>query len=169
MPVQGIRYSAQPVMSYNYGAEEYKRVKQAIAFVAISTVAYLGGMWMLIHSFPEFFIRVFNQDADLMEAAAPAMRIYYFGYCFMSLQFAGQTVFTSLGKAKKAIFFSIFRKAVIVTPLTLLLPRLFGLGVTGVFLAEPISNVIGGLACFITMLLTILPELKEEQAAGVKS
>lgn len=163
MPVQGIRYSAQPVMSYNYGAEEYKRVKQAIAFVTISTVAYLGVMWLLIHSFPEFFIRVFNQDAELVEAAVPSMRIYYFGYCFMSLQFAGQTVFTSLGKAKKAIFFSIFRKAVIVTPLTLLLPRMFGLGVTGVFLAEPISNVIGGLACFVTMLVTVLPELKEQR------
>ncbi|MGN0158826.1 MAG: MATE family efflux transporter [Brotaphodocola sp.] len=169
MPVQGIRYSAQPVMGYNYGAGQYKRVKQAIAFVSISTVAYMGVIWMLIHSFPEFFIRVFNQDGKLVEAAVPAIRIYYFGYCFMSLQFAGQSVFTSLGKAKKAVFFSIFRKAVIVAPLTLLLPRLWGLGTNGVFLAEPISNVIGGLACFITMLITVLPELKEDQVNNEKS
>lgn len=163
MPVQGIRYSAQPVISYNYGAKEYRRIKTAIAFVSISTVLYLGGMWMFIHTFPEFFIRLFNQDAELIEAAVPAMRIYYFGYFFMSLQFAGQAVFTALGKAKKAIFFSIFRKAVIVAPLTVILPHLFGLGVNGVFLAEPISNVIGGLACYLTMLITVLPELKEHE------
>lgn len=163
MPVQGIRYSAQPVISYNYGAKEYRRIKTAIAFVSISTVLYLGGMWMFIHTFPEFFIRLFNQDAELIEAAVPAMRIYYFGYFFMSLQFAGQAVFTALGKAKKAIFFSIFRKAVIVAPLTVILPHLFGLGVNGVFLAEPISNVIGGLACYLTMLMTVLPELKEHE------
>lgn len=162
MPVQGIRYSSQPVMSYNYGAKAYKRVKQAIWFVSISTVLYMGGIWLLVHLFPEFFIRLFNQDAELVEAAIPAMRIYFFGYCFMSLQFAGQSVFTALGKAKKAIFFSIFRKAIIVVPLTLLLPRMFGLGVMGVFLAEPISNVIGGLACYITMLMTVMVELKEE-------
>lgn len=163
MPVQGIRYSAQPVISYNYGAKEYRRIKTAIAFVSISTVLYMGGMWMFIHTFPEFFIRLFNQDAALIEAAVPAMRIYYFGYFFMSLQFAGQAVFTALGKAKKAIFFSIFRKAVIVAPLTVILPHLFGLGVNGVFLAEPISNVIGGLACYLTMLMTVLPELKERE------
>lgn len=163
MPVQGIRYSAQPVISYNYGAKLYKRIKTAIAFVSVSTVLYLGGMWMFIHTFPEFFIRLFNEDAELIEAAVPAMRIYYFGYFFMSLQFAGQAVFTALGKAKKAIFFSIFRKAVIVAPLTVILPHLFGLGVNGVFLAEPISNVIGGLACYMTMLATVLPELKEHE------
>lgn len=163
MPVQGIRYSAQPVISYNYGAKEYKRIKTAIVFVSISTVAYLAGMWLFIHTFPEFFIRLFNQDAELIAAAVPSMRIYYFGYFFMSLQFAGQCVFTALGKAKKAIFFSIFRKAVIVAPLTVLLPHLFGLGVNGVFLAEPISNVIGGIACYATMLLTVLPELKEHE------
>lgn len=163
MPVQGIRYSAQPVISYNYGAKEYKRIKTAIVFVSVSTVLYLGGMWLFMHTFPEFFIRLFNQDTELIEAAVPAMRIYYFGYFFMSLQFAGQCVFTALGKAKKAIFFSIFRKAVIVAPLTMLLPHLFGLGVNGVFLAEPISNVIGGLACYLTMLATVLPELKEKE------
>ena len=59
------------------------------------------------------------------------------------------------------MFFSLFRKAVMVIPLTCLLPWLFGLGANGVFMAEPVSNVIGGAACFTTMLLTILPELKE--------
>ncbi len=77
----------------------------------------------------------------------------------MAFQFSGQSVFKSLNKAKLAIFFSLLRKAIIVVPLTLLLPHLGGLGVNGVFLAEPISNLIGGLACYITMRCTVMPEL----------
>ena len=78
----------------------------------------------------------------------------------MALQFAGQSVFVALGKAKMATFFSLLRKVIIVVPLTLLLPRYTGLGVDGVFWAEPISNFLGGTASFATMLLTVMPELK---------
>ena len=79
----------------------------------------------------------------------------------MSLQMAGQAVFVALGKAKKAVFFSVFRKVIIVFPLTLILPHLWGLGTDGVFLAEPVSNFLGGAACYVTMLLTVWPELTE--------
>ena len=82
----------------------------------------------------------------------------------MALQFTGQSVFVALGKAKKATFFSIFRKVIIVVPLTLFLPNIAGLGVDGVFWAEPISNLVGGCACFFTMLATVLPELNKRKA-----
>lgn len=162
MPVQGITNSAQPVMGYNYGAGAYKRVRQAIGFMSAASILYTTAVWFFVHGFPEFFIRIFNQDAALVAAAVPAMQVYYFGFFLMSLQFAGQAVFVALGKAKQAVFFSIFRKVIIVIPLTWLLPRIAGLGTTGVFAAEPISNLIGGLACFITMFVTVLPELKGE-------
>ena len=77
----------------------------------------------------------------------------------MAFQFAGQSVFKSLNKAKQAVFFSLFRKVVIVVPLTLILPRVGSLGATGVFLAEPVSNFIGGLACYLTMQRTVLMRL----------
>ena len=95
------------------------------------------------------------------------MQIYYFGFFLMSLQFSGQAVFVALGKAKQAIFFSVFRKVVIVVPLTLLLPRLWNLGISGVFAAEPVSNLIGGIACFGTMLVTLLPELSAKEPKTV--
>ena len=95
----------------------------------------------------------------------PALRIYFFAFIFQALQFAGQTTFKALGKSKQAIFFSLFRKVVMVVPLTFLLPGVFGLGTDGVFMAEPISNFIGGTACFVTMLLTILPELNKMKPA----
>ena len=87
-----------------------------------------------------------------------ALKIYFFGFVFMSFQFAGQHTFQALGDAKHAIFFSLLRKAVIVVPLTLLLPIL-GFGVNGVFLAEPISNIIGGLSSYITMRMTVYKKL----------
>ncbi len=159
MPVNGLTNGSQPVMGFNYGAGEYKRVKQAIKFTSVVAIVYTTFMWIMVHSFPEFFIRIFNQDGELLEAGIPSMRIYYFGFFLMSLQFAGQSVFVALGKARRAVFFSIFRKVVIVIPLILLLPVILGNGAFGVLMAEPISNLIGGGACFITMLVTVWPEL----------
>lgn len=160
MPVNGLTNSAQPVMGFNYGAKEYGRVRTAIKFTSATCIIYTTVAWLLLYLFPEFFIRIFNNDADLVMAAIPSIHIYFFGFFMMSLQFAGQSVFVALGKSKYAVFFSLLRKAFIVIPLTLLLPRILGLNTTGVFLSEPISNFIGGAACFITMLLTVWPELK---------
>ena len=98
---------------------------------------------------------------DLVEASVRMLRVYFAGFFFQSFQFCGQSVFQSLGWAKYAITFSLLRKVVIVVPLTLLLP-VVGLGTTGVFLAEPISNIVGGLACYITMLCTAYKQMGRE-------
>ncbi len=161
MPVSGLTNGASPVMSYNYGRKSYDRLKKAIVFVTIVCVIYTMAAWGILRIWPEFFIRLFDGSGTLTEAGVPALHIYFFGFCFMALQFTGQCIFVALGKAKKATFFSIFRKVVIVVPLTLILPMIGNMGVDGVFWAEPISNLIGGLACFITMLVTIMPELKK--------
>ncbi len=107
---------------------------------------------------PTQLMRVFSSDSQIVLSGAEMLNIYFFGFFFMAFQFSGQTVFRALGRVKQAIFFSLFRKVMIVVPLTLLLPAL-GLGVRGVFLAEPISNAIGGLACFLTMWHTIYRKL----------
>ena len=159
MPVQGITHSSQPVMGYNYGAKEYGRVKKAIVFVSAVSVLYTLGVWSLVHAFPEFFIRIFNRTGDLVEAGIPAMRIYFFGFFMMAFQFAGQAIFVGLGKAKNAVFFSIFRKVIIVIPLIIILPSMFHMGTDGILMTEPVSNFIGGTACFVTMLCTVWPEL----------
>lgn len=161
MPVLGMTNAAQPVISYNYGAKAYDRVRQAIVFVSVFCVVSCLFFWMLILLFPEFFVRLFNDEPEMVTASVGAIHIYFFGLFLMALQSAGQSVFVALGKARRAVFFSIFRKIIIVTPLTLLLPRLMGLN--GIFAAEPVSNLIGGAACYLTMLITVLPELKTPQ------
>lgn len=161
MPVMGLTNGASPVMSFNYGAKAYDRVKKAIFFVTALCFAYTMVAWGILVMIPEFFIRLFNDDPAMLAEGVRSLRIYFAGFCFMTFQFGGQSAFTALGKAKNAVFFSIFRKVVIVVPLTILLPKLAGLGVDGVFWAEPVSNLIGGCACFITMLLTVMPELNK--------
>lgn len=167
LPISGLTNSAQPVMGFNYGAEEYGRVKQGIRFLSVATIGYTVTAWGLVHLFPVFFIHLFNHEAQLVEAAVPAMRIYFFGFFMMALQMIGQSVFVALGKSRQAIFFSMLRKVIIVAPLTILLPMIPALGTNGVFLAEPVSNFIGGAACFLTMLHIVWRELtRREQLAG---
>lgn len=167
-PANGLTSGSSPVLSFNYGEGQYKKVRQGIWFTAVVCIVYTLIIWGLIFLFPKAFIGIFNRDPELLEAAVPAIHVYFFGFFMMALQFGGQNAFTALGKAKFAVFFSLLRKVVIVVPLTLLLPRIGGLGVMGVFLAEPVSNFIGGTACFVTMLCTVMPELKKggkDQAA----
>ena len=164
-PINGMTSAGQPVIGFNYGAQEYKRVRTGIQFITVVCVVYTTLVWLLLFLFPRFFIGLFSGEEALREAAVPAMHIYFFGFFMMSLQMAGQSAAVALGRSKQAVFFSLFRKVVIVAPLTLLLPHLLGLGVTGVFLAEPISNFIGGGACYITMLLTIWREMRRKEKA----
>ncbi len=159
LPASGMISGAQPVLGFNYGAKKYDRVREGIRFDTVTLVAYTLAMWGLVYAFPRFWFGIFSDDPDLAEAGAPMLRIYFFGFAFMALQFVGQSTFQALGDAKHAIFFSLLRKAVIVVPLTLLLPAM-GLGVKGVFLAEPISNIIGGTACYLTMRRTVLRRLE---------
>lgn len=158
LPVSGISHGAQPVLGFNYGAREHERVKEAIRFTSILGTAYTLIAWLIVMLIPKELIGIFSGEAETIVTGAKMLNIYFFGFFFMAFQFAGQTTFQSLGKAKQAIFFSLFRKVIIVVPLTMLLPAI-GFGVEGVFLAEPISNAIGGLAAFLTMWFTIYRKL----------
>ena len=161
MPVQGITNGCQPVLGYNYGAGQYQRVRQGIRFTTVLTVGYSVAVWAVVMLLPEPLIRIFNNEPDLISVGIPAFRIYFATFFFMSFQFIGQSVFVGLGRSKNAVFFSLLRKAFIVAPLTLILPAV-GFGADGVFLAEPISNVLGGLACIITMYATVYRRLGRE-------
>ena len=144
-----------PVLGFNYGAKAFSRVKKTIRILSLITIVYTLAAWAVVAGFPEIFINLFSSDTQVETLGRSAIHIYFFGFFMMAFQFCGQCTFTALGKSMRAVFFSIFRKIVIVVPLTLLLPGLFQMGVKGVFWAEPISNAIGGLACFITMLITV--------------
>ena len=153
MPIMGLNNAAQPILSYNYGAGKYTRVCAGIRFNFAVSVACGAFFWALSMLLPGLLIQIFNRQAEVVQAGIPALRIYFCLFIPMSLQMAGQSVFVSLGRAKQAVFFSLLRKAVINASLTLLLP--IWMGTTGVFTAEAVSQLIGGLACSVTMYLTV--------------
>lgn len=159
MPVQGISNSSQPIISFNYGAGEPERVKKAIRYMSFALLIYTESAWILVMLFSKPLILLFNDNPALMNVTVTSMHIYFQGFFMMSFQFAGQSTFTALGRSKQAVFFSLFRKVVIVIPLIYILPHIGNLGVNGVFMAEPVSNFIGGIACFATMYFTVYRKL----------
>ncbi len=165
VPVMSIGEGASPVISYNYGAGKPKRVKRAMLVMLVTAMPYTVATWLFVTKAPGVFVRIFSEDETLLSEASRALQLYFYAFVFQSLQFSGQTVFKALNKKRRAIFFSLFRKVILVVPLTCFLPRLWNLGTDGVFMAEPVSNVVGGTACFVTMLLTILPELRRMECA----
>lgn len=162
LPVHSLSSGAAPVLGFNFGAQTYERVKQGIRFIALTGFLYTLAVWGLIKAVPGALVGLFTEDPSLLAAGTDALQIYFFGFVFMAFQFVGQCAFTSLCCPKRAVFFSLLRKVIIVVPLTLWLPTL-GWGVDGVFWAEPISNVIGGLACFLTMWFSLYQKLGKEK------
>ena len=160
LPGQGMANACQPVLGYNYGAKEYKRVLTGIKFVTIVSFIMMFVIWLAITLFPEFFIQIFTHNQKIISHGITSLHLYFFGFFMMTFQMVGQSTAVGLGKSKQAIFFSIFRKVIIVAPLTIILPKF--IGINGVFIAEAISNFIGGGACYITMWLTIGRKLQQK-------
>ena len=163
-PIHALTEGSSPIISYNYGARRAAHVRKAGVVMSAMVFAYTAVMWSVIILFPGTLIGVFSSDAELIADCIPTLKLYFSAFIFMDLQYIGQAVFRSLNKQRQAIFFSLLRKVFIVVPLTYLLPFAFHMGTDGVFLAEPVSNVIGGSLCFIVMLCTVLPELKQVEA-----
>lgn len=158
-PIHAMSEGSSPVLSYNYGARRPSRVRKSGIVMMSLIFGYTAIMWSLIILVPHTLIQIFSSDTTLIHNSIPALKQYFAAFIFMDLQYIGQTFFKSLNKKKQAIFFSLLRKVFIVVPLTYFMPYALHMGTSGVFLAEPVSNVIGGSLCFITMLCTVLPEL----------
>lgn len=168
-PIYAIVEGSSPILSYNYGAKRPSRVRRSMFTMGVLVLIYTAIMWNVIILAPRTLITIFSSDQTLMEDAVKALNIYFAAFIFMDLQYIGQTTFKSLNKKKQAIFFSLLRKAFIVVPLTYIMPYAFGMGTDGVFMAEPVSNVIGGSICFITMLCTVLPELRHMNCSDMSA
>ena len=167
--VTGLTNGASPVISYTYGAGQYSRIRKAIVFVTVTSLVYCTAFWAVVQLKPEWFIRIFNSEPALLELGVHAFRLYFAAMFAMSFQLTGQIVSVALGKAKTAVFFSLLRKVILVAPLIFLLPRVFGLGADGIFLSEPISNVLGGAACWLTMFFRVYLPMKKQPDAPLRN
>lgn len=164
VPAQGIGQGAQPIISYNYGARNADRVKQAFkAFLTICfTYVFIFGA--LIELFPQFFIGIFNDNPDLVDTATWAIRLYGCAMTFFGIQMAVQQTFIALGKAKASLFIACLRKVILLVPLIYILPNFFEDKVFAVFLAEPVSDAISIVTASIVFFFVFRKEMKQMKA-----
>ncbi len=154
MPLQGICQGGQPIISYNYGAGKYDRVKKAFYTQFIVCVIYAVLFWALSMVFPEIFAKVFTDDAELVEFASWALRIYMAGIFAFGFQCSCQQSFMALGQAKISLIMACLRKIVLLIPLIYLLPLWFDNKVFAVFLAEPVSDILAAVVTTTAFFIT---------------
>ncbi len=142
MPVEGVAQGAQPIISFNYGAKQFRRVREAIRLSILWTTAFTVLATTLILLFPETVVRVFNRGPALVEAGAPMLRIYVGGLFILGANSSFQQTYNAMGEGGKAFFFAFYRKIILLIPLIFLLPHLLPWGVPAVILAEPISDTL---------------------------
>lgn len=152
LPLQGIGQGSQPIASYNYGAKNADRVKKTFRLLLIASLTYSITLWAAIQFFPAAFVSIFTPDAELIAFTAPMLRIYLGGLFLFGIQIACQITFTSLGKAVNSIVVAVVRKFVLLLPLIYIIPHLVSDPTTGVYLAEPIADVIA--VTFTAILFT---------------
>lgn len=154
-PVHGIMYGVQPVLSYNYGAKNFDRIKKTLKILFKVNTSYSIFMASLMIIFPAFFLRFFTNDAHLIEQASGALSLYIVGATLFGLMLSCQETYTALGDGSIALFFAILRKIVTLVPLIYLLPYFFNDKIFAVILAEPISDALVALinACFFMMYI----------------
>lgn len=165
VPAQGIGQGAQPIISYNYGARNVKRVKQAVGAMFIVNFAIIFVIGLLIELFPAFFIKIFNNDPALLEIASRMLRIFGAALMFFGLQMSVQQTMISIGKASASLFIACLRKIILIIPLIYLLPLFFEDKVFAVFLAEPVSDAIAIVLSCTVCFIVFRKEMKKIEKA----
>ena len=140
MPLQGLTQGAQPIVSYNFGAKNAQRVREAFSCLLRACLSYSMAIWLLVELFPRAFILIFNNDPALVEYAAWAVRIYMGCSGIFGIQIACQQTFVALGNAKTSLFLAVWRKIILLIPLIYILPHFFADKAFAVFLAEPVAD-----------------------------
>ena len=150
LPIQGICQGGQPVMSFNFGAGKKARVKEAFRFQLTLCGSYTCLFWLLMMLFPGAVAGIFTSDTALIQYTTWAMRIYMAGIFAMGFQIACQQSFMALGQAKVSLLLACLRKIILLIPLIFILPHVLPNPVFGVFLAEPVSDILAATITTIT-------------------
>ena len=168
LPMQGIAQGAQPISSYNYGAKNTDRVKKTFRLLLTSCVVYSFVIWGAIMLFPKAFAGIFTPDAELIDFTANALRIYCGVMCIFGIQIACQMTFVSTGNAPCSIIVAIVRKFVLLLPFIYLIPNLVQNKTMGVYLAEPVADIIAVTFTAILFAVQFKKSLKKAEMEKIQ-
>lgn len=150
IPVQGFTQGVQPIISYNFGAGKFDRVRKTYRLTIMTTVMISVVYCLLTVNFPTVFAGLFTSDKELLALVGKVMPIFMAGIWIFGIQMGCQTTFMGLGQAKISLFLALLRKVILLIPLALILPRYFG--VMGIYYSEPISDTISAATAGILFL-----------------
>ena len=160
LPLHGLTQGAQPIISYNYGANDLNRVKQAFTYLLTSCLIYSTTLWAICMFMPQVFINIFTSKTELIEYSVIALRIYMATSCLFGAQIACQQTFIALGNAKTSLFLALLRKVFLLIPLIYILPNFMANKDIAVFLAEPIADTIAVCTTVTLFLISFKKILK---------
>lgn len=165
-PLGGFTQGVQPIISYNFGAGNFDRVKKLYRSMIASSFLFSAGATILIILFPGFFAGMFTNDRALISLVERVMPVFMCGMLVFGIQQGIQPTFLALGQAKISFFIAVFRKVILLVPLALILP--LRLGVMGVYYAEPISDVLSAAMATVLFLLNIKKIVSKETLQRIK-
>ena len=165
MPLSGVCQGGQPLISYNYGAKKFDRVKEAFFCQFGVCVAYTTCFWLVMMIFPNFFAGIFTSDAALVDYTAWAIRIFLACGFSVGVQISCQQAFMALGQAKISLVMALLRKVILLIPLIFILPLFFQDKAFAVFLAEPVADIIAAGVTTFMFFRFFIKILKEGKAA----
>lgn len=159
-PLGGFTQGIQPVISYNFGAGNFERVRKTYRLMIMICFLFAAGATLLVMIFPAFFAGIFTNDVQLIALVEKMMPVFMCGMLVFGLQQGIQPVFLALGQAKVSLFIAVFRKIILLIPLALILPLKFG--VMGIYYAEPVSDVMSAMVATVLFLANIKKILSRE-------
>ena len=160
MPVQGITQGVQPVMSYNFGAKNYRRVRETFRLLLRTTLTVTVAAFLVTFFLPEPLALIFNDDRELVELVGKVMPVFFGGIWAFGAQMACQSTFMAMGQAKTSLFLALLRKVILLVPLAIILPMATK-NVMGIYVAEPVADILASattLTLFLHKRNTLLPE-----------
>ena len=160
-PVSGFAQGISPIISYNYGAGKTDRVRTTFRRLAALMFGYTSLIALAAILFPQVFAGMFTNDAELISLTSKILPIFVSGMLIFGIQLACQNTFMALGQAKISLFIAMLRKVILLIPLTIILPKFFG--VMGVYYAEPVSDVTAAITCVILFSLNFKKILSHER------
>ena len=149
LPMMGLTQGAQPIISFNYGADKLDRVRKTFKLLLVSCLVYTTLMWGAIMIFPQVFVSIFNSNPQLVEITVWSMRIYFAGILLFGAQIACQQTFLALGQAKISMILALLRKIILLIPLIFILPIFFENKLQGVLTAEPVADITAAIVTII--------------------
>lgn len=165
LPLQGLTQGAQPIVSYNFGAQKLDRVKKAFQLLLLSAMAFSTAIWLGVMLLPRAFAGLFTNDTALIDYTAGSLRVYFAAGLVMGAQMACQQTFIALGNAKSSVFLALLRKVILLIPLIYILPLFLEDQVFAVFLAEPVADTLAA-ATTVTMFTVSFKKLMKNQKAA---